>query len=173
LPQCPGRCTNRFESLVTLGGNWRGSVIMQGFRGVVMLLSFLDGSPASSLVVVVFFWMLNRFFPLILSSSPQGLFAYSHVILPLRLKSLQGIKASSSGRDDGCKVGHCGRRSRRHGSVRRWEHGSVDLRPQLFQNPAIHVTTCLSCAPLHLLLLDVLVNLRFYAFPMLICVATG
>jgi hypothetical protein len=92
---------------------------MQGFRGVVMLLSFLDGSPASSLVVVVFFWMLNRFFPLILSSSPQGLFAYSHVILPLRLKSLQGIKASSSGRDDGCKVGHCGRRSRRHGSVRR------------------------------------------------------
>jgi hypothetical protein len=30
----PGRCTNRFESLLTVGGNWRGSVIMQGFRGV-------------------------------------------------------------------------------------------------------------------------------------------
>jgi hypothetical protein len=138
-----------------------------------MWLSFLDGCPTSSLVVVVFFWMLNQFFSPILSSSPQGLFAFTRVILSLRLKSLQGIKASSSGRDDGCKVGHCGRRSLRHGSVTRREHGSVDLQPQLFQNPAIHVTTYLSCAPLHLLLVDALVNLRFYAFPKLICVATG
>ena len=83
------------------------------------------------------------------------------------------IKASSSVREDGCKVGHCGKRSRRHGSLGRREHGSVDLRRERLENSAIHVTTCPWCASLHLLVLDALVNVIIYKFRKLICVATG